>query len=307
MRATCTRTIEELARDDDRIYLMTADLGYKRFDAFDQAYPGRFINVGVAEANMISIAAGLALEGKIVFCYSIAPFLVMRTLEQIRVDLCYHRANVNLLGAGGGLAYGLEGMTHHAIEDLALLRSLPNMTVTAPGDVCEAEAIVKAARDHEGPVYIRMGADREEPMHPSVPELRLGQGLVLREGGDAALVTTGSMLRTADKVCERLAARGIACALVSMPTVKPLDCELILARVAPSPAVFTLEEHSIVGGLGTAVAEALIEAGYSGRFRRIGLPDQYAPFVGHVQYLRQRHGLVDEAVADRILSELDAA
>ncbi len=303
MRTAAIQTLEKLAAGDDRIFLLTADLGFKTFDRFRSAHPDRFVNVGVAEANMIGIAAGLALSGFNVYCYSIIPFLTMRCLEQIRVDLCYHNLNVKLLGMGGGLAYGLEGMTHHAIEDIAVLRSLPDMTVVAPGDPLEVAAIMNQSAAYLGPLYIRLGAEGSPPVHPTTPEIEIGKGLVLGEWGNIGIIANGSALHTAKIVSETLTSRGITTTLISMPTVKPLDCELVTGCARNCEAIFTIEEHSIIGGLGSAVAEVLAEMGYRGRFRRIAAPDSYCSDIGRVEYLRQRCGLTPELVTDKILSE----
>lgn len=303
MRTTFARTLEGLAEIDDSIFLLTADLGFKLFDRFRCVYPDRFINVGVAEANMIGVAAGLALSGKNVYCYSIVPFLTMRCLEQTRVDLCYQNLNVKLVGVGGGLSYGLEGMTHHAIEDISIMRSLPNMTVVAPGDVLEVEAVVKRSSNHKGPIYIRLGRDGEPQVHEVLPRFEIAKGIVIKSGSDIAIIATGTMLHPAKVAADTLRSRGLSVSLISMHTIKPLDEDLVEQCARQSEAIFTVEEHSIIGGLGSAMAEALIELGYKGFFRRIGLPDRYCPDIGRVEYLRERCGLASESIVNRILRE----
>ena len=305
MRRTTIETLEKLSTTDASIFLLTADLGFKIFDRFRRAYPDRFINVGVAEANMIGLAAGLALSGKNVYCYSIVPFLTMRCLEQIRVDLCYQNLNVKLVGVGGGFAYGLEGMTHHAIEDISIMRSIPNMTVVVPGDALEVKAIVNESATHKGPLYIRLGKDGTPQVHRTVPQLKIGKGIVINEGRDLTIIANGTMLHTAKIVSDTLHSKGMGVTLVSMHTVKPLDGELIKECARGSKAVFTIEEHSIIGGLGSAVAEVLMESSYGGLFRRIGIPDAYRPEIGGAEYLREKLGLAPEGIMNYILSEYE--
>lgn len=320
MRKVFFETLQKIFSEQKNVYLLTADLGVKFFEDFKNLDHKRLINVGVAEQNMIGIAAGLALGGKNVYCYSIIPFLTMRTLEQIRVDLCYHNLNVKLLGAGGGLVYGTEGMTHHAIEDLAIMRSLPNMTVVCPGDAKEAEATALASVSHQGPLYIRFGRDSDPIVHEkeakktssssspsllprksSVIDFKIGQGLIVKEGKDICLLATGTMLYPAKQVWEILGKQGLVPALISLHTIKPLDKDLILDCAKKYRAIFTLEEHNILGGLGGAVAEVLAESGYGKIFKRIGIKDRYAyPFIGSADYLRDKLGLSPEKICQTI-------
>lgn len=303
MRSAFIQTLERLASDDNRIFLLTGDLGFKTFDGFRDSFPGRFINVGVAEANMIGIAAGLALSGKNVYCYSIIPFLTMRSLERIRIDLCYHNLNVKLLGAGGGLVYGLEGMTHHSIEDIAIMRSLPNMTVVAPECPVEVEAVMNESHTYKGPLYIRLGREGEPRAHQSAPEFKIGKGIILRKGDDISIIATGTILYAARAACETLVNEGLDVTLIGMHTIKPLDRDIIEYCAKNSKAIFTVEEHSIIGGLGSAVSEVLIELDYRKPFRKIGLQDKYGPHIGRQSYLREKYGLTPEKIKDFILKE----
>ena len=229
----------------------------------------------------------------------------MRCLEQIRVDLCYQNLDVKLLGAGGGLAYGFEGMTHHAVEDVSIMRSLPNMTVVVPGDSLEIEAIMNESATHRGPLYIRLGTDGSPQVHQTSPELKIGKGIVLNEGGEIGIIANGTMLQTAKIVSETLVSRGLAITFISMPTVKPLDEGLIAECARGCGAIFTIEEHSIIGGLGSAVAEVLAESSYRGLFRRIAIPDAYGSDIGRVEYLREKYGLTPEVIMNKILSEYE--
>lgn len=304
MRRVFFETLKQFLSRKKDIFLLVGDLGIKFFQDFKGIDPGRFINVGVAEANMIGIASGLALSGKNVYCYSIIPFLVMRTFEQIRIDICYNNLNVKLLGAGGGLVYGAEGVTHHAIEDIAIMRSLPNMTIVAPGDAKEAEALAKSSVSHQGPLYIRFGRDSDPIIHKGDIDFKIGKGIIVQEGKDICLMATGTMLYIAKSVCEILEKQGLKPSLISMHTIKPIDREIIKDCAKNYRAIFTLEEHNIIGGLGGAVSEVLAESKYGKFFKRIGVPDRYTfPIIGGPDYLREKLGLTPEIIAQAILKE----
>jgi transketolase len=304
MRAAFFRSLLDLAAQDGRIYLLAGDLGFGVADEFRSRFPGRFLNAGVAEQNMTGVAAGLALSGKIVFTYSIANFPTLRCLEQIRNDVCYHNANVKVVAVGGGLAYGALGPSHHATEDIALLRALPNMTVVAPGDPLEAGQATAAVARHPGPCYLRLGRAGEPAVHERL-EFRLGEAIRIRHGMDVSLIATGGMLPVALETAGRLELEGIGTSLWSMHTLKPLDTAAV-RQAALTGMVVTLEEHSAIGGLGSAVAEVLCEAGYSGVFRRIALPDRFAPCAGSAAYLRRMYGLDLDSIAQRIRAEIEA-
>lgn len=303
MKSAFIETLEKLASIDNRIFLLTGDLGFKTFDKFRNSFPDRFINIGVAESNMIGIAAGLALSGKNVYCYSIIPFLTMRCLERIRVDLCYHNLNVKLVGAGGGLVYGLEGMTHHAIEDIAIMRTLPNMTVVAPGDPLEVKAVINESLAYKGPLYIRLGREGEKCVHKSSPEFKIGRGITIRKGNGISIIATGTILCAAQSASEDLIDEGLDVTLIGMHTIKPLDKDIIEYCAKNSKAIFTVEEHSLIGGLGSAVSEILLELGYKKPFRKIGLQDEYCSYIGSQDYLCEKYGLTPEGIKNFILKE----
>ncbi len=301
MRSGFFRGLEELAERDERVFLLVGDLGYAVTDSFAKRFPNRFLNPGVAEQNMTGIAAGLALSGKIVFTYSIANFPILRCLEQVRNDICYHRANVKIVAVGGGLAYGSLGSTHHATEDLAIMRALPEMVVVAPGDPAEAEAATHALAAHPGPCYLRLGRADEPRVHQDGIDFRLGSAIQVTDGNNVTLIATGGMLMTAVQVAETLRGKGIGVRVLSMHTVKPLDVEAILAAARETAAIFTLEEHSVTGGLGSAVAEVLAEAEEASiPFKRLGLPAAFSCLVGSQAYLRAQYGLSPPAVAETI-------
>ncbi len=290
----------KLAAQDKRIHLVVADIGFGAVEPFAERYPERFLNAGVAEQNMIGIAAGLALSGKIVFAYSISNFPTLRCLEQIRNDVCYHNANVKVVTVGGGFTYGSLGMTHHVTEDLAILRALPKMTVVAPGDPLEVEHATRAIAASEGPCYLRLGRAGEPVIHKQDFRFELGKAILVRPGQDLTLISTGGMLQLASEVAEVLDTQGIQTRVISMPTIKPLDQEAILRAAQETPAMATLEEHSILGGLGGAVAEVLVESEEKVRFKRLGLPSAFSSHVGDQDYLRAAYGLSKENIVESL-------
>ncbi len=300
MRTAFIETLFELAQQDERITLIVGDLGFGVVTRFMQELPKQFVNAGVAEQNMTGLATGMALSGKIVFTYSIANFPVIRCLEQIRNDVCYHNANVKIVAVGAGMAYGSLGISHHATEDIAIMRSLPNMTVLAPNDPVEAGLATRAAVAHEGPCYLRLGRAGEPTVHKSNIEFRLGRAITLREGGDLTIMATGGMLKNALVAADNLIQQGIHARVLSMHTVKPLDNSAILAAAKETPIIVTVEEHSIIGGLGGAVAECLSElSGPKATLIRIGLRDEFSCEVGDQNYLRAFYGLSAEAIAKK--------
>jgi transketolase len=228
----------------------------------------------------------------------------MRALEQIKVDIAFNNLNVKLLGAGGGLVYGAEGVTHHSIEDIAIMRSIPNMTIVCPGDAREAESLAKESVSYKGPLYIRFGRDFDPFVHKGKIDFKIGKGIVVNQGKDICLMATGTMLQCASRVSERLREKGFDPTLVSMHTVKPIDAALIKECMANHSSIFTLEEHNILGGLGGAVAEILAEEGYAGKFKRIGIGDKYYSDVGGADYLIEKAGLDEKSVTEKILKTL---
>jgi transketolase len=308
MRTAFIETLFELAKQDDRIVLIVGDLGFSVAEPFMAQLPRQFLNAGVAEQNMTAMAAGMALSGRIAVTYSIANFPTLRCLEQIRNDVCYHNANVKVIAVGGGFAYGSLSVTHHATEDLAVMRVMPGMAVVAPGDPIETRAATRAIIAHPGPCYLRLGKAGEPNVHQSDVDFVLGKALRLREGRDATLIATGGVLGVAVEAAQDLAGRGIETRVLSMHTLKPLDVEAVLAAARDTRAIVTIEEHSIIGGLGGAVAEVLAEApGVRVAFKRIGLPSEFSPHIGGQEYLRQRHRLTADAVSEYVAGVLAAA
>ncbi|HET7459891.1 MAG TPA: transketolase C-terminal domain-containing protein [Longimicrobium sp.] len=301
MRDAFIHTLEELARHDPRIVLMTGDLGFGVFNRYREELPGQFVNAGVAEQNMTGMAAGMAMSGKCVFTYSIANFPVLRCLEQIRNDICYHNADVKVVAVGGGMSYGSLGPSHHATEDLAVMRALPNLLVVAPGDPVETRLAVKALVEHKGPAYLRLGRAGEPVVHQSEPAFELGKAITVREGDDITLVSTGGQLYDTVAAAAVLAEEGVQARVISMHTLKPLDTEAVLAAARETGAIFTVEEHSIIGGLGSAVAEVLMEADQRPQFfGRIGLRDCFTSICGDQAYLRAQYRIDTAGILETV-------
>jgi len=291
MRTAFIQALTELAGRDPRIWLLTGDLGFSVLERFAERFPDRFLNAGVAEQNMTGIATGLAMSGKVVFTYSIANFPTLRCLEQIRNDVCYHRANVKIVAVGGGFAYGSQGYTHHGIEDLAVLRALPEMVVMAPGDPVEADLATRAAAAWGGPCYIRLGKAGEPIVHTAPPAFQIGKAILVRDGSDVTLISTGGMLKETVGLADKLAADGVRAAVLSMHTLKPIDAEAIARAARETRGIVTLEEHTVVGGLGSAVAEVLAampEARVP--FRTIAAADAVRHIGGSQAFFRQAMG-----------------
>lgn len=282
MRATCLDMVYQLAKQDERIVFIGSDLGVGTLGKFKAEMPDRFFMEGISEAHIIGMAAGLAMEGRIVYVNTIATFLTRRCYEQLAVDLCLHRANVRLLATGGGLAYAPLGPTHEAIEDLAILRALPGMTVIAPADATEMRRLMPLTVDHPGPIYLRQGKGGDPVVTPEDQAFRIGGMYLLRPGKDLLFVTTGTTAKAALDACTLLEADGASAGVLHVPTLKPLDSAELLSHLGPVRAVATVEEHTVVGGLGSAVAEALAEGGRVGRlaFRRLGIPDCFPDEYG---------------------------
>lgn len=293
MRTAFLKTIEELAAEDSRIQLVVGDLGFSVIEPFRARLPDQFLNAGVAEQNMAGLAAGMALEGKIVFIYSIANFPTLRCIEQIRNDGCYHEVPLKIVSVGGGFSYGALGSSHHATEDLAILRSLPGMMVMAPGDPLEVEHATRAMVEHPGPGYLRLGKAGEPSVHTGPIDFEPGRALRVREGSDLTICSTGGMLHDCLAASEELESQGLGVRLLSFPTLKPLDEEAIRQAAAETRAILSVEEHSVIGGLGGALAEVIAQDPSPRKtpFRILGIPDRFTREVGGQEHLKKVNGL----------------
>lgn len=301
MRELFVRTLTKLAKKDGHIQLITADLGFGVLKPYWEAVPEQFLNVGITEQTMTSVAAGMAQMGRTVVTYSIGNFPTLRCYEQIRNDCAYHHADVKIVCVGGGFTYGALGMSHHATEDLAVMRALPGVVVLSPGDRLEAEAAVKAMMAHRGTCYLRLGRGGEMPIHEKLEHFQIGKAIPVREGTDAAIFFTGGIYEEVARALEILEQKGIHPAVYSFPTVAPLDEALVRRCAEQVPLIVTCEEHSVTGGLGSAVAELLAEHPGKAKLRRIGIRGDYSPVAGDQRYLRKQYGLDGESIARVVL------
>lgn len=297
----------ELAKKDPDMRVVVADsVAIASLDRFNNAYPERVINAGISEQSMVGIAAGLSSEdGRVVYACTYAAFVLVKALEFVRHNLAYHQFNVKLVGNSAGFAMETLSISHWATEDIALARALPNMTVLSAADSLEAIKMVIAAHEIKGPVYIRLSGLLNCPMvYEKDFDYHIGQANVLREGEDVSLIATGMMVREALDAAELLSAKGIHCRVVDMHTIKPLDTACLDITFSQSKLIATVEEHSVIGGLGGAVAEYMAEKTCKPRLVRIGINDRFGK-LGDLRYCWEQHGLTAPQIAERICSELD--
>ena len=306
MRNAFADELTKLGNSDPRLVMLSGDIGNRLFDKFRAAHPARFFNCGVAEANMMGVAAGMAMSGLRPVAYTITPFVTTRCLEQIRTDVCYHEAPVIIVAVGAGLSYAGLGPTHHACEDIAFLRSIPNMVVICPADPWEVRASLRAALQQDRPVYIRMGKKGEPAVHPgAVTDFSIGKAITLRDGTDVCLLCTGTMMPEAIEAGRLLEQKGIAARVVSFHTVKPLDTDYLQDVFARFRVVATIEEHSLIGGFGAAVAEWANDTQVAPRgCLRFGTPDAFFKKSGEQEYAREELGLTAHHIADKIAAAL---
>ena len=303
MRGTALKCVHELAKEDPRVFFIGSDLGAGTLDEFKEEIPDRFFMEGISEANLIGMAAGLAFEGKIPYVNTIATFLTRRCFDQIAVDLCLHNLNVRLIANGGGMVYAPLGPTHMAIEDIAIMRSLPKMTVIAPADADEMRRLIPLTLEYPGPIYIRLGKGYDPIVTNDDVRFEIGKALPMRAGSDALIVTTGIALKTGIDAADSLKTRGLETSILHMPTIKPLDTEALLAHMADVPVIVTVEEHNVIGGLGSAVAEVMAAANFNAakRFKSIGIPDEFPDEYGSQATLMQRYAITADEITTVIV------
>lgn len=308
MRKEVVRTIYKQALLDDKVIFITGDLGHDSINEFRKNLPKQYINAGIAEQNIIGIAVGLALSGNRVFVYSIAPFITMRCYEQIKVDVCYQNVGIVIIGVGAGYAYSTCGSTHHAIEDIAVMRALPNMQIYSPSNPLEARLLTEYLLTVRHPAYLRIGKGGEPPAEKDYT-ITPGKGLVMRTGYDITIFSTGAIIQEAFKAASILEARDISAEIINIHTIKPIDEEIIVDRARLRKGIFVLEEHNILGGLGGAIAEIISEANTITKpiFKRFGVPDKYVHLAGSQNFMRQQCGITGEQIADQILSSIQRA
>lgn len=306
MRNAFADELTKIGIEDERLVMLSGDIGNRLFDKFRAARPNSFFNCGVAEANMTGLAAGLAMSGLRPFTYTITPFVTTRCLEQIRTDVCYHELPVTIVAVGGGLSYAGLGPTHHACEDIAFLRALPNMNVICPGDQWEVRAALRAVMKQDRPSYIRMGKKGEPVVHKGpLADFRIGQAITVAEGEEICLLSTGNMLPEAVEAGRLLTEAGHSSRVVSFHTVKPLDEACLHEAMERFRLVVTIEEHSLIGGFGSAVAEWAVDHGADTRkLLRFGTPDAFFKKSGEQEYAREELGLGAHQMAEAIAARL---
>ena len=298
MRKTSLDMVYQLAKQDRRVVYIGSDLGPDTLKNLKEELPNQFLMEGISEANIVSMAAGMAMEGKIPYVNTIATFLTRRCFEQIVLDLGLHHTNVRLIGNGGGMAYAPLGPTHLATDDIAILRTIPNMTIIAPADADEMRRMMPLTLNYRGPIYIRLGKGGDPIVSSDKVPFEIGKAIPMREGADALVVTTGVMLKAAIDASDLLLNKGIHSAVLHMPTIKPLDAAMLLEYADKVPVIITLEEHTVIGGLGSAVAETVLEAGFTRpkRFKRLGIPDVFPDQYGSQASLMSRYELTTARV-----------
>ncbi len=301
MRDTCLDMVYRLAKKDKRIFFIGSDLRSGVLKQFKHEMPDRFFMEGISEANIIGMATGLALEGKIPYVHTIAAFLTRRCFEQIVLDICLHNVNVRLIGSGGGLLYAPLGPTHLATEDMAILRTIPNMTIIAPSGPNEMRRLMPLTVEHKGPIYIRLARGYDSMMAED-GVVEIGKAILARTGTDALIVTIGITLKAALDAAVTLERQGLDVAVLHLHTIKPLDREAILEIAAKVPVIVTIEEHALIGGLGSAVGVIIAEANFNPakRFKCIGIPDVFADRYGSQDSLMEYYGITAETIVSVI-------
>jgi len=285
-------TLCEIAQEDPRIVTLTADLAKStKIGVFQEKFPERFVNLGIAEQNMFGIAAGMAACGLIPFTCTFAIFNSCRALDQVHTDICYQNLNVKMIASHAGTSFGQAGSTHHATEDIAIMRTMANLVVLVPADGQEAAAAVRAAIEHQGPVYIRINRGFDQVVYPQgIEDFQIGKANLLKDGSDLCFIVCGSAVFSALQAARELEAEGIKARVLDMHSIKPLDKETIRKAVHDTRRIITAEDHTVVGGLGGAVAEVIAESGMGCAFRRLGIQDTFSP-IGYHEDLMSIHGI----------------
>ena len=294
-------TLEKLAANDETIVAVCNDsVGSSKLGGFKSRFPDRLVNVGIAEQNMVGVGAGLANGGRLPFVCGASPFLTGRALEQIKADIAYSNANVKLVGISSGMAYGELGPTHHSIEDFAWTRALPNLPVIAPCDRIETAAAVEWAAGYDGPCFLRLSRVGVPDLLPADHKFEVGKANLLREGSDVTLIANGTLTHRMMKAAEILGSQGISARVLNMATVRPIDEEAIVAAARETGAIVTAEEHTIFGGLGSAVAEVIVEHAPV-PMKRLGVPGIFAP-TGSAAFLLDEFGMRPASIAEAALA-----
>lgn len=301
MRTAYLNTLYELAEKDKNVFALISDNGAIVYDKFRADFESQYYNLGISEANMLGVAAGMANCGKIPFAYTIGAFLAYRVLEFIRNDICLQNQNVKVVGTGAGMVYSALGPTHHATEDMGCLRSLPNLTIFSPASPIEVRKTVLEAYKMQGPVYIRLGTNKEEELYENDDyEFVAGRGIEVRPGTDITIVGTGNILLDVMKARDVLKQEGVSVRVINIHTIKPFDSEIIKKAVCETKGIVTVEDHNVIGGLGSAVAEAVAESGMGTKFRRIGLENSFSKGYGTYAQVKEMNGLGIQKIVDTV-------
>ncbi len=304
LRDTFVKALSLQASQDNSVMLLTGDLGFGVLDGFSKRFPSQFFNVGIAEQNMTALACGLALDSRRVFTYSIGNFPTLRCLEQIRNGICYHELDVTIVSVGAGFSYGQLGMSHFATEDLAIMRSLPNMTVLSPSDPWEVEELMKQLPNIPGPKYFRLDKGVGETKIKR-NDIKVGYPRIVRNGSDVTIITTGSIVKEALVASQHLDKNEISTRVIYVNTLKPIDFNIILSAANETKMIVTLEEHNVIGGLAGAIAEVLLDNNTSQtKFLRLGIQDVFPKIVGDQAYLRAHFGIDAAGIAKKIIRQL---
>ncbi|MDE6364248.1 MAG: transketolase [Lachnospiraceae bacterium] len=299
MRTAYLDTLYELASKDKRVYALISDNGAIVYDKYRRDLPEQYLNLGISEANMLGMAAGMASCGKIPFAYTIGAFLAYRAFEFIRNDICIQKQNVKVVGTGAGEVYSALGPTHHSTEDIGGLRTLPNLTILCPASPLEVKKATQAAYEQEGPVYLRLGTNKEPEIYNNDYLFKIGKGVTLKDGKDITLIGTGSILKDILDVANKLQQEGVTARVINIHTLKPIDKELIMKAIEETKKIITIEDHSVIGGLGSAVAEIIAESGKGVAFKRIGLHD-FSKGYGSYAQVKELNGIGTGQIIDSV-------
>lgn len=299
MRTAYLDTLYDLASKDKKVFALISDNGAIVYDKYRKDLAAQYLNLGISEANMLGVAAGMASCGKIPFAYTIGAFLAYRALEFIRNDICLQKLNVKIVGTGAGEVYSALGPTHHSTEDLGGLRSLPNLVILCPASPLEVKKATLAAYEHDGSVYLRLGTNREPEIYNADYLYQIGKGIMLRSGTDITLIGTGSILNDIMTAADILDKGGISARVINIHTIKPIDNEIILQAAEETKGIITIEDHNIIGGLGSAVAEVIAEAGRGILFKRLGLQN-FSNGYGTYAQVKEMNGVGINQIIDTV-------
>lgn len=300
MRTTFINVLIEHAKKDKSIFLLTPDMGFSVFEPFIEKFPDQFLNTGISEQNTISVAAGLALSGLKPYIYSIAPFALMRCYEQVRIDVAYMNTNIKIIGAGSGVAYGPAGATHHCIEDFAITKVLPNMTVCSPADPVEAKCIFEQSIDYKSPMWIRIAKNKDPVFHNQDDKIIIGKAFEFSRGQDIQILSTGTIAYKIRSWVDIFKEQGFDAGITTFPTIKPLDTEYLDSLIATKQKIIVVEEHNIIGGLGESISSYLKIKNSSNQIKLIGFPDCYSHFIGDQDYILNKFGILQVPIIEEL-------